>query len=333
MTSRPASALRIGRIAAIVLALAGLSLLPFLLDGYFLHWAVIVVMYVSIALAWDVLARTGQSSFGQAGFFGLGAYSSAIMSTGWHLHPMLAMLISSVFVGIVAAICSSLFLRVRGIYFALLTLSVAEVFNVLATELKGLTGGPMGLTVPPLFGGNAIASYFVVLAAAVGCIAGISLLPRFKLNFGITAIRSSPEVASAFGVPVNRIRICVFAATAMVTGALGGFYAFYTSYLNPESVFDTGISVAPVIMCIFGGLYTIAGPIIGAVVLTILQEALRTVIESGSLVVYGLLLVSSILFMPQGVWPLIRRSWQRMVHSTGDAGRQSTTVVGHASGK
>src|SRR5258706_10692527 len=145
MTSRPASALRIGRIAAIVLALAGLSLLPFLLDGYFLHWAVIVVMYVSIALAWDVLARTGQSSFGQAGFFGLGAYASAILSSAWHLHPLTAILISAILVGIVAGLCSSLFLRVRGIYFAILTLSVAEVFKVLATELKGVTGGPMGL--------------------------------------------------------------------------------------------------------------------------------------------------------------------------------------------
>src|SRR5258706_14584 len=333
MTSHRIAKFGIGGVVGMGLPLVGFVGLSFTPHGYFLPWAGILVLYVLIELAWGVLARTGQSSFGQAGFFGLGAYASAILSAAWHLHPMVAILISTIGVGIVAALCSSLFLRVRGIYFAILTLSVAEVFKVLATELKGLTGGPMGLTVPPLFGGNAIASYFVVLAAAVGCIAGISLLPRFKLNFGITAIRSSPEVASAFGVPVNRIRICVFAATAMVTGALGGFYAFYTSYLNPESVFDTGISVAPVIMCIFGGLYTIAGPIIGAVVLTILQEALRTVIESGSLVVYGLLLVSSILFMPQGVWPLIRRSWQRMVHSTGDAGRQSTTVVGHASGK
>jgi branched-chain amino acid transport system permease protein len=332
MTSHRIAKFGIGGFVGIALALVGLGVLPFTLDGYFLHWAVIVMMYVSVALAWDVLARTGQSSFGQAGFFGLGAYASAILSGAWHLHPIVAILISTIGVGIVAALCSSLFLRVRGIYFAILTLSVAEVFKVLATELKGLTGGPMGLTVPPLFGGNAIYSYFFVFICAIACILGISWLQRSKLNFGITAIRSSPEVASAFGVPVNPIRIWVFVVTAMITGIMGGFYAFYTSYLNPESVFDTGISVAPVIMCIFGGLYTIAGPIIGAVVLTILQEALRTVIESGSLVVYGLLLVMSILFMPQGVWPLIRRTWSRVVRSSDDVGYKST-VVGHAPGK
>jgi branched-chain amino acid transport system permease protein len=320
------------RLVGMAIVLAALALLPYRLDGYLLHWAITVLMYVSLALAWDVLARTGQSSFGQAGFFGLGAYASVILSTSWHLHPLVAILIASPLVGVVAAICSSLFLRVRGIYFAILTLAVAEVFKVLATELKGLTGGPMGFTVPPLFGGNAVHSYFFVLIAAVACIIGIALLQRSKLNFGITAVRSSPEVASAFGVPVDSIRIGVFAVTAMVTGAMGGFYAFYTSYVNPESVFETSLSVAPVIMCIFGGLYTIVGPIIGAVVLTLVQEALRTVIESGSLVVYGLLLIGSILFMPQGVWPLLRGVWSKASGTSKVAGQKSVGA-GHAAGQ
>lgn len=331
MVSNLVATIGVGRLIAIALAAAGVAVLPFLLDGYFLHWAITVLMYVVIALAWDVLARTGQSSFGQAGFFGLGAYASAIMSTSWNLHPMIAIVLASVVVGVVAAFCGKLFLRVRGIYFAILTLAVAEVFKVLATELKGLTGGPMGFTIPPLFGGNAVHSYFFVLVAALACIAGITLLQRSKLNFGITAIRSSPEVASAFGVPVDSIRISVFVASAMVTGAMGGFYAFYTSYFNPESVFDSGISIAPVIMCIFGGLYSIIGPIIGAVVLTLLQEGLRTVIESGSLVIYGLLLIVSILYMPQGVWPLLRKVWLKTVGS-GKNDKQSATVVSHAPG-
>jgi branched-chain amino acid transport system permease protein len=333
MTSSRAWTFGIGRIIGVVAVLAALVALPFHIDDYLLHWAVIVLMYVSISLAWDVLARTGQSSFGQAGFFGLGAYASSIISTSWHLHPLVAIAISTLGVGVVASLCAKLFLRVRGIYFAILTLSVAEVFKVLATELKDLTGGPMGLTVPPLFKGNVVQSYFFVLIAAVVCVLAINWLQRSKLNFGITAIRSSPEVAAAFGVPINPIRVGVFAASAMVTGVMGGFYAFYTSYLNPESVFDTGISVAPVIMCIFGGLYTIVGPIIGAVLLTILQEGLRTVIESGSLVVYGLLLVASILFMPQGVWPLIRRNWSRAFVSSSKDVAYKSTVVSHAPGK
>jgi branched-chain amino acid transport system permease protein len=310
----------VAQLVALIVAVAGLSVLPLYLDDYLLHWAVTVLMYVVIALAWDLLARSGQSSFGQTGFFGVGAYLSSLLSSALHFNPILAILLASIGVGAVAAVCGRLFLRVRGIYFAILTLALAEVFKVLATQLEGITGGAMGLTMRPLFNGSIVDSYFFVLAAAVASVTGIAWMERSKLNFGITAIRSSPEVASAFGVPVNAIRVGVFTVSAMATGMMGGFYAFYTSYINPENVFDTSISVAPVIMCIFGGLYTIAGPIIGAVTLILLQEGLRTVIESGSLVIYGLLLIGSVLFMPQGVWGLWCWAFRKLrpAQDTGD---------------
>jgi branched-chain amino acid transport system permease protein len=308
------------QVTGLAVVIAGLGLLPFYLDDYLLHWAITMLMYVVIALAWDLLARSGQSSFGQTAFFGLGAYASSLLSARFHLNPIFAILLAAIVVGVVAAICGKLFLRVRGIYFAILTLALAQVFKVFATQLQSVTGGAMGLTMPPLFGGEIIGSYFFVLIAAVASVIAIALMQRAKLNFGVTAIRSSPEVAPAFGVPVNPIRVGIFAASAMATGIMGGFYAFYTSYINPENVFDTSISVAPVIMCIFGGLYTIVGPIIGAVFLTGLQEALRTVIESGSLVIYGLILILSILFMPQGVWGLACRAWRR-ARSSRNAGR------------
>jgi branched-chain amino acid transport system permease protein len=303
---------RFGPLLASALLVAGLAWLPFHLDGYLLHWAITILMYVSVALAWDMLARTGQASFGQAGFFGLGAYTAGTLSNDFNVDPLWAILMSTIGVALVAALCSALFLRVRGIYFAILTLAFAEVFKVLTNELVGLTGGPMGLTVKPMFGGDTVRSYFFVLILAIACVAGVSRLRGSKLDFGITAIRGGPEVASAFGVPVNAIKIAIFTLGAVVTGIAGGFYAFYTSYINPESVFDTSISVAPVIMCIFGGLYTIVGPILGAVTLTIFQEVLRTYIESGSLVIYGLLLIVGIIFMPQGVWGLARAGWSRM---------------------
>lgn len=307
----------------LALALAGLCVLPFCIDDYLLHWAITVLMYVVIALAWDLLARSGQSSFGHTAFFGIGAYASSILSDILHIHPVLAIVLASGVVGAIAAVAGRLFLRVRGIYFAILTMAMAEVFKVLATQLEGLTGGAMGLTMKPLFGGYIVGSYFFVLVAAAASVIAIAVMERSKLNFGITAIRSSPEVASAFGVPVKAVRVGVFMASAMATGAMGGFYAFYTSYINPENVFDTSISVAPVIMCIFGGLYSIAGPIIGALTLTLVQEALRTVIESGSLVIYGVLLIVSILFMPEGVWGLICKGWRKTRFSKKSSGGEA----------
>jgi len=326
MANHPLSISGAGPWIVSIAAVVGLTILPFHLDGYLLHWAITVLMYVSMALAWDVLARTGQSSFGQVGFFGLGAYVSATLSIDFNLNPLTAILLSTLGVGAVAALCSALFLRVRGIYFAILTLAFAEVFKVLTTELVDLTGGPMGLTVPAMFNGNATESYFFMLALAIACVIAVNLLQCSKLNFGITAIRSSPEVASAFGVPVNLLKIGVFTVAGVITGILGGFYAFYTSYINPESVFDTSISVAPVIMCIFGGLYTIVGPIFGAVTLTIFQEVLRTMIESGSLVIYGLLLIFSIIFVPEGVWGLVLRGSSKMRSTKADGVKPAEQV-------
>jgi branched-chain amino acid transport system permease protein len=296
--------------------IAALIWLPLLVDAYILHWATTVFMYVALTLAWDILARTGQISFGHAAFFGLGAYIATLASTLWGVGQIASMLFAGVVVAILAAMGSLLFLRVRGIYFAILTLALAEVLKVCATMLSGITGGAMGLSTTPLFGGDVAKSYFFILVLAVLIVVGLSILTRTRYHFGITAIRSSPEVAAAFGIPVRPIRTLIFGVSAGLTGLVGAFYAFFTTYINPESAFDGAISVAPVIMSIFGGLYSIPGAVIGAVTLTSLQEYLRTTFDYGYLIIYGLLLVLSILFMPKGVWGFVGKLRTRRRAST-----------------
>ena len=107
--------------------------------------------------------------------------------------------------------------------------------------------------------------------------------------------------AAAFGVPVRGLKIAAFSVSATLAGFVGGMYALHTTYINPESAFDTAVSVAPVIMCIVGGLYTIPGVVIGAVALTVLQEVLRIYFAQGALLIYGAVLIAAILFFPNGI--------------------------------
>jgi branched-chain amino acid transport system permease protein len=307
--------------AAGIVAISALAALPFLLDAYMLHWAVAVLKFVVLTLAWDILARTGQVSFGHAAFFGLGAYIAVLAASAFGLDQILSMLVAGVVAAGLATCLSALFFRVRGIYFAILTLAFAEVLKVCATMLTDITGGAMGLSARPLFGGDAIKGYFFILGLALVTIIGMRLLSRTRYHFGILAMRGSPDVAAAFGIPVVAIRTIAYSVSAGLTGVVGGFYAFYTTYINPESAFEVAISVAPVIMSICGGLYSIAGGIIGAVTLTLIQEYLRTTFEYGSLIVYGLLLIVSILFMPKGVWGLIAGLWSRRSSKCSDADR------------
>lgn len=305
MTSSATARWRFLATATGIIAVAALAALPFLVDAYMLHWAITVLKFAVLTLAWDILARTGQVSFGHAAFFGLGAYIALLASSTLGFGQILSMLVAGVVAAGLATCLSALFFRVRGIYFAILTLAFAEVLKVCATMMTDMTGGAMGLSARPLFGGDAVKSYFFILILALFTIAGMWLLSRTRYHFGITAMRSSPEVAAAFGIPVVPIRTIAYSVSAGLTGVVGAFYAFYTTYINPESAFDVAISVAPVIMSIFGGLYSVAGGIIGAVTLTLIQEYLRTTFEYGSLIVYGLLLIVSILFMPKGVWGLV----------------------------
>ena len=286
---------------ALGLLVVAAALLPLGLDAYLMHWVITTLMFIMLALAWDILARTGQVSFGHAAFWGLGAYATVLLVKHLQLPQLAAALVAALCVGLAAAVASVLLLRVRGIYFAILTLACTEVLRVLATMLETVTGGAMGMSVEPLFGGSGRPTYYVLLAAVVVTITAIRLFERSRFNYAFAAIRTSPDVAAAFGVSVRLLKMTAFATSAALTGFVGGIYALHTTYINPESAFDTAVSVSAVIMCIVGGLYTIPGVVIGAVVLTLLQEILRIYFAQGALLIYGAILVAAILFFPNGI--------------------------------
>jgi branched-chain amino acid transport system permease protein len=291
--------------------LVGLSIFllwyPKLADPYFLHLTVAAFLAMILSSSWDILARTGQVSVGQAGLFGIGAYTAALLYNWVHLPPVLGMLAGAVIAGIVAAFLGYLTLRLRGIYFSITTIAFAEALSVIWLMTPGFAGGAMGLSTPPLFGGNRQQAYYLILGLLALVIAVIWMIQSTRLNFAFTAIRENEEVANVMGINPTRYKVLAFMMSAFFTGFAGGFYSHYNTYIIPYEVFGLGISIACLVMPIFGGLYTITGPIIGTAVIKAIEEYLRVNISYGHQIAYGLILVMVVLFMPEGLVGVWRR--------------------------
>jgi branched-chain amino acid transport system permease protein len=280
---------------------------PKLVDSYFLHLTVATFLAMIMASSWDILARTGQVSVGQAGLFGIGAYTAALLYQKIHLHPVLGMLAGAILAMIVAIFLGYLTLRLRGIYFAITTIAFAEALSVIWLMTPGVTGGAMGVSTPPLFNGNREHAYYLILIILVLVIFVVWLIESSRLNFAFTAIRENEEVANVMGINPTRYKVLAFMISAFFTGFAGGFYSHYNTYIILYEVFGLGISIACLVMPIFGGLYTIAGPIIGTILIKAIEEYLRVTFSYGHQIAYGLILVVVVLFMPEGLLGLWKR--------------------------
>ncbi len=284
---------------------------PKLADPYFLHLTVAAFLTMILASSWDILARTGQVSVGQAGLFGIGAYTAALLYKWIHLSPVLGMFAGGLIAVIVAAFLGTLTLRLRGIYFSITTIAFAEALSVIWLMTPGFAGGAMGLSTPPLFGGNREQAYYLILALLALVILTVWLIQATRLNFAFTAIRENEEVANVIGINPTRYKVLAFMISAFFTGFAGGFYSHYNTYIIPYEVFGLGISIACLVMPIFGGLYTIAGPVIGTIVIKSIEEYLRVTVSYGHQIAYGLILVVVVLFMPEGLVGLWKKTIMR----------------------
>ena len=280
---------------------------PRLVDSYFLHLTVATFLAMIMASSWDILARTGQVSVGQAGLFGIGAYAAALLYQKIHLHPILGMLAGATLSMIVAIGLGYLTLRLRGIYFSITTIAFAEALSVIWLMTPGVTGGAMGVSTPPLFGGNREHAYYLILGILALVLFVVWLIESSRLNFAFTAIRENEEVANVMGINPTRYKVLAFMISAFFTGFAGGFYSHYNTYIIPYEVFGLGISIACLVMPIFGGLYTIAGPVIGTILIKAIEEYLRVTFSYGHQIAYGLILVVVVLFMPEGLLGLWKR--------------------------
>lgn len=293
----------VGLLLLVALVLPGLPLGEW--RAFLLDTAQFAFLISALALAWDLLARTGQLSLAHGAFFGLGAYATALAAPALGTLPALL-------VGGMVAGASSLFLglatlRLHGMYFAIATLAFSEVIRTLVLK-TAFTGGAIGLPVQPAFSGAFPLGGYYLAVLILALAAGVSLLlARSRLHYAMAATRQGEAVARVLGVPVVRVKLLAFTISAFLAGLAGGVYAMKTLFLSPYDAFGLGRAVEALVIPIFGGLYTTTGPLLGGLIIVGLETWLRLRIGEGYLVVYGVILVLTILFLPKGLVSLFRR--------------------------
>ena len=298
--------------AALALALAA----PALADDAALRTLTAVLMFATLAEAWNVIGGfAGYASFGNVVFFGLGAYTVAVLmaKAGWAFWPALpvAVAVGAVF----AALVGLPVLRLKGHYFAIATLGVAEGTREVVLNLPDLTGGGAGITVPALgarattaYPGNT-AFYYLFLAALAVAVGIVFALTRTRFGYSLRAIHENEQAAAATGIDTTRAKLGAFAISGALTALAGALFAFQQVTIYPDRLFSVEITVLMVVMAVIGGPGTVLGPVAGAAVLQLLAEYLRQRYLNLHLVVFGGLIVAVVVFMPQGGVNFVREAW------------------------
>ena len=256
-----------------------------------------VLTYMILALSWDMLVRSGQLSFGIAGFFGLGSYAGALASNYWQMPGVLTLLFAGIVVGLVAFVLGALVLRLRGMYFAITTLALAEIFRIVIRNWTGFTGGPNGTLLPNVaFGGDSLSTYLLMVVLAALAIGASEWFRHGRLHFALTAIRNNETVAKSSGISIYRYLVIAFVITSGIQGVAGASYAQQFGFVMPESSFNVNYTLIPLAMTLLGGMYGTWGSVVGAILLGVVGEFLKLFIPYGHLVVYGVIIVLVLLF-------------------------------------
>ena len=303
------------RLAVTALLIAMLAAFPFLEpEVYYLSFMFSVFMYVILASSWNFIGGyAGYLSFGHAAFFGIGAFATAKAASLFELSPLLTIL-ASVPAGALAALVALIVgypcLKIRGPYFSVVTICFAFVVELTVKNIEFL-GGAEGIylkfmDIPEKLSRSIL--YEVMLLLMVVTLGVAWWLGRSRLGAGLRAIRSDEEVAETMAIPTAKIKIQAFVLSAFFPGIAGGLFAYYLTYIHADVVFNINISILIVLMAMFGGGGTWLGPIIGAVILTVVNEGLSTFAQAEiARIIYGALFIVVTIFMPNGIIDFFRK--------------------------
>jgi branched-chain amino acid transport system permease protein len=305
-----------------VLAVIGLIVLviapSYLLAGSEQRTLGTVFMFVTLASAWNIIGGfAGYPSFGNVVFFGLGGYTTAVLMSKADASFWLALPAAGL-VGVVFAVLIGIpVLRLRGHYFAIATLGVAEGVREGVINLPGLTGGNSGITVPAV-GSQAITSYpgntgfyFYFLVLALATVAIVWMISRSRFGYGLRAIAQDEEAAAAAGLNTTRAKVAAFALSGLLTSLAGAIYAFQQVTIYPTRLFDVDITVLMVVMAVIGGTGTVLGPVAGAVGLQYLSEWLRDNYTDAHTFIFGAIIIVAVIILPMGAANFARDAWKR----------------------
>ncbi len=323
-------------IAAPAAALLLLLLVPLVVkDEYYLHVLVGILYFGYMASAWNIVCGyTGQLSLGHSALSGIGGYVSTLLLINAGLSPWVGMVVGAVCATVVGVLVGWPCFRLRGPYFALTTIAFAEILRIWTENTEELWGielrGAQGLSVPlkgnvpALFQFDGKVPYYYIIIAMLLLVMGVTLwMERSRMGFYLKAIRADQDAAEALGVYSTRYLLSAMAVSSFLTALGGSFYAQYFRYINPERNMGLDLSIEMALMGIVGGQGTVLGPVLGAFLLTPAGEISRAALGGKfpglHLVIYGLVLVLAMLFLPKGLIQPIRRLLGRKPTASDDA--------------
>jgi branched-chain amino acid transport system permease protein len=323
-----------------------LVLFPFIVqNSYYQHLMILVMIWIAIGSGWNMIAGyTGQVSFGDAAFFGMGAYTSGLIAAKLGFTAWWGMAFGGFTAMAIAFPFGWICFRLRGAYFALATLALNEICRHIATVWESLTGGMVGVLVMPTFVSK-IPYYYIALTVAVSSVVIVQIVMDSKWGYYFLSIREDQDAAESLGIDAHFYKMISLNIAAFLTGMAGALFMNYMGFIDPEVVFSLhDISIMAILVGIIGGVGTVYGPVVGAFIMVAVHEFFRTgffglfkglasltgseflnvvarYISQAHVLGFGLLVVLVILFLPNG----IVGDWDKIISKFGKKGKREAT--------
>lgn len=283
------------------------------------HVLIMVLLYATMGIGWNIIGGyAGQVSFGNAAFFGVGAYSSAILLVNYGITPWAGMVVGILLSSLLAVIVGYPCFRLQGHYFAIATIAVGEIMMGLFLNWS-FAGAAVGIYLPLLdqslknfeFHTSKLPYYYIILIFFLVSLGICYFVSRGKWGYYFRAIKNDPEGASSLGINIRKYKLYAFILSAAITSICGTFYAQYVLYIHPSSTMDLMMSIQLCIIVLIGGLGRLFGPVLGAVIFVPLTELTRVYLGSQGqgidFIIYALIIMVIAILRPEGLWGLFSR--------------------------
>ncbi len=296
--------------AAVAAGVALVAVLPLFVSDYLVGFFFTTFLFVSMAYGWNLISGfTAYVSFGQMSFFGIGAYTLAILVSKRAWPWPAAVLAGTAVAAAMAVPLGWAMLRLRGPYFALGMLGLTQVLSMVGSAWVGVTGGGEGIYLPPE---AALRQLYYAAAALVAVAVAVTwAVDRSAFGLRLRSIGEDEIAAEAMGVDTTLSKLAAFVIASTFPALAGGLYAWRLSYIDPASAFPAGYEVQTILMAIFGGAGTVWGPLLGGFIFTAIGEVLWAKFAEVHLLLFGSMILGVLLFMPEGLIPLLRQRRMR----------------------
>lgn len=297
---------------AILFGAALLAAVPFLGDEVLIQYGINTLLLAVLAQSWNILGGfTGYASFGNSTFYGLGTYGTAIAMAQFGLPFWMGLILGAILAMLCALLVGLPILRLRGPYFAIATLGLSAALSALVANLD-IAGRNIGLILP--LTRNDTLFYEGALALLLAATLTVAWISTSRFGMGLIAIREDEDAAAVMGVNTTMYKIIALVLASLFTAIAGGIHAYWITFIDPSSAFDSTLNVRMVIMTVFGGPGTVLGPVIGGFILSTVYDVLSNSISTAAALFFGVVIILAVIFMPKGLvdlgWGFRRIGWR-----------------------